>query len=138
MLISSSGPRRKRFGPRCTRRFRATLKCRRVEQSQEVLISTGARDDQRLQIVRSDMIATLEHHFQSETPDGKLDINTAGQAALADRFARSAARGRRCLSDDQLQALAKAITRLSGCAHSGLIRNLDELVVGARSNSADS
>ncbi|MBV8812726.1 MAG: protein translocase subunit SecF, partial [Acidobacteriaceae bacterium] len=57
---------------------------------------------------------------------GKLDINNAPQSALADSLRQPLANEGVALSDDQLQALAKGITNYRD-AHSGLIRNLDEL-----------
>ena len=94
-------------------------------QSQEVLISTGAKDNQALEVVRRDMLATLNSAFNPGM-GGKLDINTAGQTALADRLRDPLTAAGVPLSEDQLQALVKAVTGYRE-AHSGLIRNLDEL-----------
>jgi preprotein translocase subunit SecF len=94
-------------------------------QSQEVLISTGAGDERGLEIVRTNMLATLNAVFNPKA-GGKLDLNTAGQAALADRLRDPLTAAGVTLSDDQLQALAKSITGYRD-AHSGLVRNLDEL-----------
>lgn len=93
--------------------------------SQEVLISTGAHDQASLETVRANMLATLNAAFNPNS-GGKLDINTATQSALADRLRDPLTAGGVALSDDQLQALAQSITRYRD-AHSGLIRNLDEL-----------
>jgi len=94
-------------------------------QSQEVLISTGARDERTLEIVRNNMLATLNQTFNPNA-GSKLDINTAGQAALADRLRDPLTAAGVNLSDDQLQALVRSIAGYRD-AHSGLIRNLDEL-----------
>ena len=94
-------------------------------QSQEVLISTGARDERGLEAVRTNMLATLNSAFNPNS-GGKLDINTAGQAALADRLRDPLTSAGVTLSDDQLQTLVKSITGYRD-AHSGLIGNLDEL-----------
>ncbi len=94
-------------------------------QSQEVLISTGARDERGLEAVRNNMLATLNAAFNPNA-GGKLDINTASQTALADRLRDPLTSSGVALSDDQLQALVKSITGYRD-AHSGLIRNLDEL-----------
>ncbi len=96
-------------------------------QSQEVLISTGAgsRDSQSLQVVRNDMLSTLNTAFNPNA-GGKLDLNTAGQSALADRVRDPLTRAGVALSEDQLQTLTKTITGYRD-AHSGLVRNLDEL-----------
>lgn len=97
-----------------------------IGNSQEVLISTGARDDRALQIVRSDMISTLDAAFNGKSHAGKFDINTGGQAALADRLRDPLTRAGVNLSEDQLQSLTKAITGYRN-AHSGLVANLDDL-----------
>ena len=101
------------------------IEVQEVSNSQEVLISTGARDEQALQIARTEMIDTLNATFNHQS-GGKLDINNAGQTALADTLRQPLASAGVALSDDQLQALAKGITTYRD-AHSGLIRNLDEL-----------
>jgi preprotein translocase subunit SecF len=91
------------------------------------LISTGARDDKALQIVRSDMISSLNNAFNPGEGD-KLDINTAGQAALADRLRSGLVQAGVGFSDDQLTALSKAITSYRDTPpRSGLIRSLDDL-----------
>ncbi len=94
-------------------------------QSQEVLISTGARDARGLEAVRNNMLSTLNSAFNPNS-GGKLDINTAGQTALADRLRDPLTSAGVTLSDDQLQALVKSIAGYRD-AHSGLIKNLDEL-----------
>ena len=97
-----------------------------ISNSQEILISTGARDDRALQIVRGDMIATLDAAFNGNSHAGKFDINTGAQAALADRLRDPLTRAGVNLSEDQLQTLTKAITGYRN-AHSGLVANLDDL-----------
>jgi len=101
------------------------IEVQEISNSQEVLISSGAANEQALQIARNDMIATLNANFNPDS-GGKLDINNVGQSALADALRQPLANASVALSDDQLQALAKAITSYRD-AHSGLIRNLDEL-----------
>ncbi len=101
------------------------LEVQEISNSQEALISSGAANEQALQIARNDMIAALNASFNPDS-GGKLDINNAGQAALSDALRQPLANASVALSDDQLQALAKSITRYRD-AHSGLIRNLDEL-----------
>ncbi|HEY1950574.1 MAG TPA: protein translocase subunit SecF [Bryobacteraceae bacterium] len=105
------------------------IEVQEIANTQEVLISTGARDNQALQIVRNDMIAALDRAFNSGTSSsagGKLDINTAGQAALADRLRDPLTRAGVPLSEDALQALAKSIGAYRD-AHSGLVVRLDDL-----------
>jgi preprotein translocase subunit SecF len=105
------------------------IEVQEIANTQEVLISTGARDNQALQIVRNDMIAALDQAFNSGTSSstgGKLDINTAGQAALADKLRDPLTRAGVPLSEDALQALAKSIGAYRD-AHSGLVVRLDDL-----------
>jgi preprotein translocase subunit SecF len=104
------------------------IEVQEISNSQEVLISTGARDDRALQIVRNDMIAALDGTFNSSVPGkaGKLDINTASQSALADRLRDPLTRAGVPLSEDALQALTKAISSYRD-AHSGLVTRLDDL-----------
>ncbi len=101
------------------------IEVQEVSNSQEVLISTGARDEQALQTAHTDMIDTLNATFNRES-GGKLDINNASQTALADALRQPLANAGVALSDDQLQGLAKGITSYRD-AHSGLIRSLDDL-----------
>jgi preprotein translocase subunit SecF len=107
------------------------IEVQEVSNTQEVFISTGARDDRALQIVRADMIATLNAAFNpaaSAAAGNKLDLNTAGQAALADRLRDPLTRAGVSLSEDQLQALTKAITTYRDTPpRSGLVQNISEL-----------
>jgi preprotein translocase subunit SecF len=94
----------------------------------EVLIQTGARDDKALQIARGDMIATLNSAFNKNLSEQKLDLNQAPQSTLADRLRDPLTRAGAGLSEDQLQALAKAIaTYRDTPPRSGLVSSLDEL-----------
>lgn len=98
-----------------------------TSNSQEVLISTGAADDKALQIVRGDMIATLNNAF-NPGEGTKFDINTAGQAALSDRLRSALVRASVGFSDEQLDSVTKAIVAYRDTPpRSGLIRNLDDL-----------
>ena len=101
------------------------IEVQEVSNTQEVLISAGARDERSLEIVRTEMVSTLNSSFNAGT-SGKMDVNTAGQTALTDRLRDPLASGGAGLSDDQLQALTKAIIGYRE-AHSGLIRNIEEL-----------
>jgi preprotein translocase subunit SecF len=97
------------------------------QNSQEVLISTDVRDEKALDVERRDMIATLNAAY-NPSASGKLDINNAGQTALADALRDPLAKAAVAISDDQLQALAKRISDYRNTPpRSGLIRNLDEL-----------
>lgn len=97
--------------------------------TQEVLIQTGARDDRELQIVRSDMIDTLNKAFNPGVNAQKLDINQSGQETIANRLRDALTQAGAPLPEDQLQALSKAITgfRDTQSVHSGLIASLDDL-----------
>src|SRR3954451_24118372 len=85
------------------------IEVQEIRNTQEVPISTGARDDNALQVVRGDMISTLNSAFNTQEA-GKFDINLASQSALADRLREPLTRGGVLLSEDQLQAVTKAIT----------------------------
>jgi preprotein translocase subunit SecF len=84
-----------------------------------------------LQVVRGDMISTLNTAFnsgQTGQAAGKFDINLSSQSALADHLREPLTRGGVLLSEDQLQAVTKAITRFRDTPpRSGLISNLDDL-----------
>ncbi len=109
------------------KRITGEIEVQEVGNSQEALISTDVRDERALQAVRADMISTLNNAFNPQA-GGKLDINTAGQTALANRLRDALQRASIALSDDQLQALTKQITSYRDTPpRSGLIRNLDEL-----------
>ncbi|MGI9070661.1 MAG: protein translocase subunit SecF [Bryobacteraceae bacterium] len=109
------------------KRISGEIEVQEVGNSQEALISTDVRDERTLQVVRANMIAALNGAFNPQT-GGKLDINTAGLAALADRLRDPLQKASMALSEDQLQALTKQIaTYRDTPPRSGLIRNLDEL-----------
>jgi preprotein translocase subunit SecF len=94
-------------------------------RTQEVLISTGARNQAVVADVRNDMLAALSAAFNTNG-GGKLDINTASESILADRLRDPLTAAGVALSNDQLQNLVKSVTAYRD-SHSGLIRNLDEL-----------
>jgi preprotein translocase subunit SecF len=103
------------------------IEVQEIGNSQEVLISTGARDDNALQVVRGDMLSTLNSAFNTQET-GKFDINLASQSGLADRLREPLTRGGVLLSEDQLQGVTKAIAKFRDTPpHSGLISNLDDL-----------
>jgi len=109
------------------KRISGEIEVQEVGNSQEALISTDVRDERTLQVVRANMISALNDAFNPQA-GGKLDVNTSGQAALADRLRDPLQRASVALSDDQLQALTKQITTYRDTPpRSGLIRNLDEL-----------
>jgi preprotein translocase SecF subunit len=107
------------------------IEVQEIRNTQEVLISTGARDDNALQVVRGDMISTLNSAFnpaEAGQAAGRFDINLTSQAALADHLREPLTRGGVLLSEDQLQAVTKAITSYRDTPpRSGLISNVDDL-----------
>jgi preprotein translocase subunit SecF len=102
------------------------IEVQEVGGTQEVLIQTGARDDKALQIVRGDMITTLNAAFNKNLSNQKLDLNQASEEALANRLRDPLARAGVTLSEDQIQALCKGVADFSR-THSGLISSIDEL-----------
>ena len=103
------------------------IEVQEIKNTQEVLISTGARDDAALQVVRGDMISTLNAAFNPQA-GGKLDINLASQSVLADRLREPLTQAGVMLSEDQLRAITKAITNFRDTPpRSGLISNLEDL-----------
>ena len=103
------------------------IEVQEIKNTQEVLISTGARDDNALQVVRGDMISTLNSAFNPQEA-GRFDVNLLSQSALADRLREPLTRGGVLLSEDQLQAVTKAIAKFRDTPpRSGLISNLDDL-----------
>jgi preprotein translocase subunit SecF len=109
-------------------RISGEIEAQEVNGTQEVLIQTSARDDKALQIVRNDMIATLNGAFNKDANPQKLDLNQAPASQLADRLRDPLVRSGAGLSEDQLQSLAKSIASFRDTPpHSGLVSSLDEL-----------
>jgi preprotein translocase subunit SecF len=103
------------------------IEVQEISNSQQVLISTGVRDERGLQVVRNDMLSALNTAFNSNA-GGKLDINTITQTALADALRTALSKAGGGLSEDALGNLASRILEYRDTPpHSGLIRNLDEL-----------
>jgi len=103
------------------------IEVQEVTNSQEVMVSTGARDDGALQVVRGDMISTLNSAF-NKSEGTKLDLNTAPQAAISDRLREALGKAGVGFSDDQLASLTKAIAAYRDTPpRSGLVTNLDDL-----------
>jgi preprotein translocase subunit SecF len=103
------------------------IEVQEVTNSQEVMVSTGARDDGALQVVRGDMISTLNSAF-NKNEGTKMDLNTAPQSAISERLREAMGKAGIGFSDDQLAALTKAIaTYRDTPPRSGLVSNLDDL-----------
>jgi preprotein translocase subunit SecF len=93
----------------------------------EVMIGTELKDERALDAARSAIVETLAQTF-GDPASGKLDLNNAGAAALADRLRGPLQRAGVPLSEDQLQNLMKAIlTYRDTPPRSGLVGSLDEL-----------
>lgn len=103
------------------------IEVQEVSNSQEVLISTGVRDERGLQVVRNDMLFALNSAFNPNA-GGKVDINTIGQAALVDALRPALSKVGIAMADDALGNLAgRILSYRDAPGRSGLIRNLDEL-----------
>ena len=103
------------------------IEVQEVNNSQEVLISTGASDDKSLQIARGDMISTLNTAF-NPGEGTKMDFNTAPLAEFTARLRDGLTRAAVGFNDDQLSSVAKAITTYRDTPpRSGLVANLDDL-----------
>ena len=102
------------------------IEVQEVSNSQQVLISTGVRDQKGLQGVRNDMVSALNSAFNAGASQTKLDLNAATQQTLADALRDPAGRAGVQLSDDALQSVAQRILEYRD-SHSGLVHNLDEL-----------
>ena len=97
-----------------------------VSGKQEVLVSTEVKDERALNAEEQEMVRALTDAFGDKT--GKLDLNNTGAAALADRLREPLQRASVPMSDDQLQALTRAILAFRDAApQSGIVRNLDSL-----------
>ncbi len=92
--------------------------------SQEVLITTGVRDE-NVQTVRGNIVSALNSRFNRNS-DGKLDVNLASQTELADRLRNALPKAGVPLSDDQINALVGRIMDYRR-SHSGLIANVNDL-----------
>lgn len=101
------------------KRIPGEIEVQEVANSQDVLISTAARSNQALQVVRGEMVAALNDAFNPKS-GGQLDVNTASETDLADRLQQAS------VSGEQAQAAAKAISAYRN-SHSGLVSNLDDL-----------
>lgn len=93
----------------------------------EVMIGTELKDERELDAARALIVETLTQTF-GDPSSGKLDLNNAGAAALADRMRGPLQRAGVPLSEEQLQNLMKAILAYRDTPpRSGLVGNLDEL-----------
>ena len=92
----------------------------------EVMISTELRNERQLDLMRRDMVETLESSF-GRVP-GKLDFNNSGKQSAADRLRDPLQKAGVPLGEQQLQDLvARMIKYRDTPPRSGVVRNLDEL-----------
>jgi preprotein translocase subunit SecF len=98
-----------------------------VKGTNELIIGTEIQDEKTLAVTRQVIVDTLAKTFGQ--PSGqRIDINSAGAAAIADRLREPLQRNGVNLSDQQLQDLAKAITSFRDTPpQSGIIRDIDQL-----------
>jgi preprotein translocase subunit SecF len=98
-----------------------------VKGTNELIIGTEIQDEKTLAVTRQVIVDTLAKTFGQ--PSGqRIDINSAGAAAIADRLREPLQRNGVNLSDQQLQDLAKAITNFRDTPpQSGIIRDIDQL-----------
>lgn len=104
-----------------------------ISGEREVMIGTELKSDSELESVRSAMVQVLETNFGQPT-SGKLDFNNTGASALAERMRGPLQNAGVALSEEQLQALVKAVLGYRDTPpRSGLIKSFDELssVAGA-------
>jgi preprotein translocase subunit SecF len=97
-----------------------------VGAENEVEIGTELKEESQLSQNRQQMEQILAATF-GEPASGKLDLNNAGQAALANRLREPAARAGVALSEQQLQELSRAILSERDNKHSGLITDFNQL-----------
>jgi preprotein translocase subunit SecF len=108
------------------KQIRGEIDVQEISGQQEVLVSTEVKDEQTLNRERQQMTEALANAFGEKT--GKLDLNNAGAAALADRLREPLQSASVALSEDQLQSLAKAILAYRDSSpRSGIVTNLDQL-----------
>jgi len=100
-----------------------------VQGSNELIIGTEIQDEKTLAITRQVIVDTLAKEFGGQAAGNRLDINnTSSSTIIADRLRDPLQRNGVSLSDQQLQDLAKAITKFRDTPpQSGLIRNFEQL-----------
>lgn len=93
----------------------------------EVMIGTELKSEKELEAARTTMVSTLEANF-GKAGSAQLDFHNAGSAALSDRLRGPLQRAGVPLSEEQLQAMVKAMLQYRDTPpRSGLIGSFDEL-----------
>lgn len=121
------------LNPPSTDKVRSSLSAKFPVEVQEVygkpelIIGTEVRDEASLNQARQNMVQTLEATY-GQPGSGKLDLNNAGPADVAERLREPLQRAGVALSDAQLQELAANILNYRDTPpRSGLIRAYEEL-----------
>jgi preprotein translocase subunit SecF len=96
-----------------------------VSGRSEDIIGIDALQDSALQASRQKVVESLDAAF-GQPSNGKYNINSGGEAALADHLRDALAAASVPMSDPQLQTLATNIMDYRK-NHSGLVKSLDEL-----------
>ena len=108
-------------------RIKGEIEVQEITNTQQVLISTSARNDAGLQAVRNDMLGALNSAFNPNA-GSKLDLNQATQESLAGALRDPLQQAGVALSGEQVQQLAGRILHYRDTPpRSGLIRNIAEL-----------
>ncbi len=98
-----------------------------VSSSNEVEIGTEISEEKTLNANRQAMVDLLEANF-NPSGAGKLDVNNAGVAAVADKLRDPLQRAGASMSEEQLQTTAKAVVDFKNSPpRSGLLKSFDEL-----------
>lgn len=104
-----------------------TPEIQEVTGTNEVIIGTEMADERELARVRETILQVLANTFGGGQ-SGKLDINTAGQAAVADRLRGPLSAAGVNINDQQLSDLVRNILEFRDTPpRSGIIQNFDNL-----------
>jgi preprotein translocase subunit SecF len=91
-------------------------------------IGTEAPSETQMNLNRQDMADVLYATYgQASSASGKLDLNNAGSAALADRLRDALARNSVAMSEPQLQTLVGGVLGVRDRDHSGLVTDFGQL-----------
>lgn len=96
-----------------------------TSKAEEVIIGTELKDEKALDQARYSIARALEDKFGA--PKGKLDLNNAGQQAVADRLREPLQRVGAAVSEPDLQKLTAEILSYRDTQRSGVMTSLDEL-----------
>jgi preprotein translocase subunit SecF len=98
-----------------------------VRGTNEVIVGTEVQDEKKLDAARKTILDTLTQTFNQGQGD-RLDVNNTNAAAIADRLRGPLQTAGASLSEQDLQATAKAITTFRDTPpRSGLLTSVDQL-----------